>query len=95
MRMPISGSGAANLDRGAQAVVGVVGRHLHVDDRHVGPVGGHLAPQVVGVAGLSDDLEAGVGEQAAEPLAQQQLVLGDHDSQRRHASNATAPRRYG
>ena len=80
----------ADLDGGAQAVVGVVGRHLHVHDRDVGPVGGHLAPQVVGVAGLGDDLEAGVGQQAAQPLAQEHLVLGHHDSQRRHGR--TLPR---
>ena len=39
----------ADLDRGAQPVVRVVGRHLHVDDRDVGLVRPDLAQQVDGV----------------------------------------------
>ena len=36
-----------------------VGRHPDVDDRHVGPVRAHLAHELVGVAGLRHDVEAG------------------------------------
>jgi len=36
-----------------------------------------LAQQVLGVAGLCDDLEAGLLEQAHEALAQQDRVVGD------------------
>ena len=79
---------AADLDRGAQAVVGVVGRHLHVDHRDIRTVRGDLALEVDRIPRLRDDVEAVVGQQAAEPLAQQQLVLGDHDPQRRHSPNA-------
>ena len=67
-------------ERGAQAVVGVVGRHADVDDRDVGLVRADLAQQVLGVAGLRHDLEAGVLEQARGALAQQDGVVGDHDS---------------
>ena len=69
----------ADLHRRAQAVVGVVGRHLDVDDRDVRLVRGDLAQQVGRVAGLGDDLEAGVAEQPHDPLAQQRLVLADDD----------------
>ena len=49
--------------------------------RDVGLVGADLAQQVLGVAGLAGDLEAGVLEQAHETLAQQHGVLGDDDFQ--------------
>ena len=48
-------------------------------DRDVGLVGADLAQQVLGVAGLAGDVEARVLEQAHEPLAQQDGVLGDDD----------------
>jgi hypothetical protein len=86
---------AADLDGGAQPVVGLVGRHLHIHDGHVGTVGGHLAPQVVGVTGLGDNGKAGVGQQAAEPLAQEHLVLGHHNPHGRHGPNATRGGRRG
>ena len=44
-----------------------------------------LAPQLVGVAGLADDLEPGLGEQPREPLAVQRVVLADQDA---HGSSA-------
>ena len=56
--------------RRAQALVGVRRRHAHVDDRDVRLVRADLAQQVLGVAGLAGDLEAGVLEQPHEPLAQ-------------------------
>ncbi len=45
-----------------------------------------LRDEVVGVAGLADDLVTGVLEQPGDPLAQQHAVLGDHD-----AHGAVAP----
>ena len=69
------GLARADLERRPQAVVGVVGRHLDVDDRDVGLVRADLAQQVGRVAGLGDDLEAGVAEQPHDALAQQRLVL--------------------
>ena len=41
-----------------QALVGVGGGHLDVDDRDIGLVCAHLAQQVIEVAGLADDFEA-------------------------------------
>ena len=40
-------------------------------------MGADLADEVLGVAGLADDLEAVLGEQPDDPLAQQHRVLGD------------------
>jgi hypothetical protein len=40
------------------------------------------AQEVVGVADLGDDLEAGLGQQPDEPLAHEHVVLADHDAQR-------------
>ena len=73
---PVSGVLVADLGRGAQALVGVRRRHADVDDRDVGLVGADLAQQVLGVAGLGDDLEARLLEQPRDALAQQQAVVG-------------------
>jgi hypothetical protein len=43
---------ATQLDGGPEAVVLTAGRHPHVDDRDVGPVGEGTEQQVLGVAGL-------------------------------------------
>jgi hypothetical protein len=45
-----------------------VRRHLDVHDGDVGPVGEGLAQEVVSVARLTGDLEAGVGQQASDPF---------------------------
>ena len=70
---------AADLLGGEQPVVAMVGRHADVDDRDVGPARLDHAQQRVGVAAAPGDLEAGVLEQAGEALAQEHLVVGDHD----------------
>ena len=75
---------AADLERRAQAVVGEVGRHPHVDDRDVRLVRADLAQQVRRVARASDDLDPRVLEQPRDALAEQQLVVGDHGA---HASD--------
>ena len=66
--------------RRAQPLVGVRRRHADVDDRDVGLVGADLAQQVLGVAGLGDDLEARLLEQARDALAQQHAVVGEDDA---------------
>jgi hypothetical protein len=68
---------------GAQAVVGVVGGHLDVDDRDVGAMRGDLAHEVVGGARLRDH-EARLAEQAHEARAQEHLVLCDQHPQAGH-----------
>jgi hypothetical protein len=59
----------ADLGSGSEAFVGVGGRHLDVDDDQVGASSFDEAQQLGGVTGLAGDLEAGLGEQAREPLA--------------------------
>ena len=63
---------AADLDCGAEAVVGVGRRHPDVHDCHVWLVRGHLSQQLLGIAGLSDNVEARLPEHSHDPLAQQQ-----------------------
>ncbi len=61
-----------------QPLVGVSGGHLDVDDRDVWLVCADLAQEIVEVAGLGDDLEAGVLEQAGDPRAKQEGIFGQH-----------------
>src|SRR5215212_11629796 len=52
--------------------------HADVDDHDVRLVRAGLAQQVLAVAGLADDLDPGFGQEAAQALAQQDRVVGDH-----------------
>ncbi|HSD80007.1 MAG TPA: hypothetical protein VLB47_05075, partial [Solirubrobacteraceae bacterium] len=61
-------------------LVGERRRHADVEHHEVGPVASHPGPQVAGVSARGDDLVAAVHEEPGEALAQQDLVLGDHDS---------------
>lgn len=54
---------AARLDGGPDALVGLRGRHPHVDDREVRPVQLQGFEQRLAVADPGDDLVAVVGEQ--------------------------------
>ena len=63
--------------RRLQALVSVGGGHLDVDDRDIGLVCAHLAQQVIEVAGLADDLEALILEQAGESRAKQERIFGE------------------
>jgi hypothetical protein len=67
----VCGMALADLCGGAQALVGVRRRHAHVDDGDVGLVGLDLAQQVLGVAGLADDLHPRVLEQPRDAFAQE------------------------
>src|SRR5262245_59754740 len=67
-----------DLARGDEPLVGVGRRHADVDDRDVRPPRRHLAQQLRRVAGLADDLDAGVGEQACEARPHEHHVVGDH-----------------
>ena len=79
----MSGIRAPDLGGRDEPVVGVPGRHPHVHDGHVRLVRAHLQPQVVGVGRAADDLVARVLQQRRDPLAQQGVVVGDHDAQAR------------
>jgi hypothetical protein len=53
-------------------------RHLDVDDRNV-RAGELDTPKEIGrVLGLADHREAGIGEEARQPLAQKHRIVGDH-----------------
>ncbi len=62
-------------ERGAHAVVGVIRRHLHIDDRDVGAVLAHGLHERVSIAGLRDHDEPGIRQQTHEALAQEDLIL--------------------
>ena len=63
--------------RRPQPLVGVRGRQPDVDDGDVGRLAADRGQQVVGVVAARDHVEAGVGEQPRQPLAEQHAVLGD------------------
>jgi hypothetical protein len=56
-------------------------RHLYVHDGHVRTVRKALPQEIVRVAGLSCDVEAGLDEEARYPLPEQHVVLTDHNAQ--------------
>ena len=76
------GNRRADLARRHEPLVGVRRRHPDVDDRDRRLVHRDVTQQVVGVVGLGHDLEARLGEQPRDALAQQDRVLGDHDRHR-------------
>ena len=65
---------------GDETLVGVGRRHLDVDDGDVGCVLADLFEELIGVVGLTDDVDAGVGEQVDDALAGEQRVVGDYDA---------------
>ena len=75
--------------RGAQTFVGVGGRHPDVDDRDVRVLLADGGEELRGVAGLGDDLESGLGEQAGDALAQQDRVVRERDPER-HGTGISA-----
>ena len=77
----------AQLDGGAQPLVGERRRHPHVDDHDVGIELLDRRQQAPGVAERADDLVVVLGEDPGDALAQQHGVLGDHDA---HGSSTTS-----
>src|SRR6185312_15904410 len=63
---------------GDEALIGVGGRHLDIDDRDVGAGQLDFAAQLLGRARLADDVEAGLGQQAIQPVPEKHLVVRDH-----------------
>jgi hypothetical protein len=70
----------ADLLRGAQAFIGLRRRHPDVHDRDIGFVRADLQEQILGRAGLANDLESLALEQAGYALAQKNGVVGKHDA---------------
>ena len=73
---------AAQLERRSQPVVLVVGRHLDVDYGHVGPVRARPSQEILCVPGLGHDLDARPLEYPGDALAQEDVILADHDTNR-------------
>ncbi|HEX5922767.1 MAG TPA: hypothetical protein VFY45_02975 [Baekduia sp.] len=74
----------------------MAGRHVDVGHEQVRPVGQALAQEIVGVAGPSHHLEPSHGKHSRDALAEEGVVLTDHDAPRRsHRSERTAVRRLG
>ena len=63
-----------------QPLIGLRRRHPDVHDRNVRLVHRDVAQQILGVAGLRDDVEAGLHEQPGDSLAQEHRVVGEHDA---------------
>jgi hypothetical protein len=85
------GLAAAQLQGRDQAVVVPVRGHLHVHDRDVRAVGQRFAQQVTGVPGLGHHVEPGLGQQAHDALAHQDVVLTDDHAQRADRLSHRAP----
>jgi hypothetical protein len=69
--------GSADLLGGGDPLVRVRRRHLDVDDGDV-RAGELDAPQELGsVLGLPDHVEAGIAEEARQPLAEEHRIVGD------------------
>ena len=51
-----------------------------------------VTQQILGVAGLRDDVEAGFQEQARDPFAEEHRVVGEHDADRRRPGTRTQRR---
>ena len=73
--MPVPGRFSPELEGGAEPIVTEPRRHLDVHDCHVGLVRQGLPQEGLGVSGLADDIESGVGQQARNPFTQQNVVL--------------------
>ena len=78
--MPVSGNSSRIVCAASSPSVECVGRHPDVDDHELGLVLAHELDQLVRVARLADDLEVGSLEQACEPLAEQDVVVGHDDA---------------
>ena len=69
------------LDRGAQTLVALGGRHPDVDDRDVRTMGDDGLDERRTVADLGDDRPAGLLDQPRDSLADERRVLGDDDAE--------------
>ena len=70
----------ADLARRVEPLLRVGRRHPHVDDHDVGRVLVDRRVQLDGVGRLRRDLEPAAPQQRSDALADQQAVIGDHDS---------------
>ena len=91
---PSSGCRSFRAERGPGALVGERGRHADVEDDQVGTGLVHRDLQQLGVTERGDDVVAAVEQEPGEALAQEHLVLDDHDAHGSLAVNVVPrPRR--
>jgi hypothetical protein len=64
---------------GREPVSAVRGRHPDIDDRQVRDVPANQLQQLRAVARLADHLETRPPQQASNPLADQHIVIGNHN----------------
>ena len=55
-------------------------RHANVDESDVRTLVAHGGEECVGVAGLADDLDVVLGQQACDSLPNERCVVGDYDA---------------
>ena len=72
------GMARPDLEGGAHPLVVVSRRQPDVDDGDIGRVAPHLQQQILGRLAAADHLQAVLGQQALQPLPQEDAVLGDH-----------------
>ena len=70
----------ADRVRGLQPLGGMRWRHPDVDNRQVGLAVANKLEELVCVARLADDLEIGSLEQARQPFAQKDVIVGHDDA---------------
>ena len=83
---PGSSVPVARIEPGGLHAVHLGHRHVHQDD--VGLELGGQAHGLLAVVGLADDVEALVGQRAAQALAQHAVVVGQQHSDRHAASTS-------
>ena len=79
------------VDGGAQPFVGEGGRQPNVDDGDVGPDRDQLLGELRPVVDGGHDVEAVRGQHAGQPVAEQDLVLGDQDAHGSSISSTVGP----
>ena len=83
--------GAPDLLGRDEAFVGVGRGHLDVDEDDVRPPEVDETHELLAGPGLPDDIEACLDQQASQALAQEQLVVGNHDPHGISATSFTEP----
>src|SRR5918996_5642394 len=73
----------------------VIRRHPDVDDGKVGPMLAYEIQELRRIAGLTNDAVARDREQAGDPLAEQEVVVGDDDAAPRRGSRVALHLRAG
>ena len=89
--MAVAGQRVLDLASSAKTLVGEGGGHSDVDDGYVGLVLGHVCEELFGVGRQSHYVEARLFQQTAEPLAQQDGVVGHHYSHESCTSRRVPP----